>query len=338
MKETLHVKDLRITYPTSEGGIKAADGVDLTLREGEAMGLVGESGCGKSTLGKSLLGILPLDTKFAGEIWLDGKILAGLMPCLPAGRNQTPTTRITNHPSRITKEGWRKLRGEEVALIFQDPMTRLNPLMRIEDHFIELLHSHFKGMKREEARENSLVELEKMGIPRRRAKHYPHEFSGGMRQRIMIALATILKPKLLIADEPTTSLDVIVEAQILEILKDLKSRGMTLLLITHNLAIVAEICDRVSVMYAGKIVETAPTDELFKNPLHPYTQGLLKSTIHLETQSLYSIGGSPPNLLHPPSGCRFHPRCSSRKEVCDKEDPISVSPSEGRHVRCVLYH
>ena len=329
MREILTVRGLEVTYQTPQGGVGAVDGVDLTLRKGESMGLVGESGCGKSTLGKSLLGILPPETVVQGEIYLNGKELVGLM-------NEF---QIPNSESRISKEEIRKMRGEEVALIFQDPMTRLNPLMRIEDHFVELLLSHTKGMEREKARETGLLELEKMGIPKRRARHYPHEFSGGMRQRIMIALTTVLKPKLLIADEPTTSLDVIVEAQILEILKELKSKeGMTLLLITHNLALVAETCDRISVMYGGKIVEMAPTFELFETPLHPYTQGLLQSTIHLGTKSLSSIDGAPPNLLHPPTGCRFHPRCPKRKEICDKEEPKGVRHSEGREVKCVLYN
>jgi oligopeptide/dipeptide ABC transporter ATP-binding protein len=327
MGEILKIRGLEVTYQTPEGGVKAVDGVDLELREGEAMGLVGESGCGKSTLGKSLLGILPPDTELRGEILLNGNPLMRL----------TDVSRIPHPASRITREEFRKLRGEKVGLIFQDPMTRLNPLMRIEDHFIELLRSHSKGMKKDEAREAGKLELEKIGIPSRRAKHYPHEFSGGMRQRIMIALTTVLKPKLLVADEPTTSLDVIVEAQIIEILKELKSMGMTLLLITHNLALVAESCDRVSVMYGGKIVETAPARELFENPLHPYTQGLLQSTIHLGTTSLKSIDGSPPDLLNPPTGCRFHPRCTFRKEICDKEDPQTWQPTGGREVKCVLY-
>jgi oligopeptide/dipeptide ABC transporter ATP-binding protein len=338
MGEILKIRGLEVTYQTPEGGVKAVDGVDLVLRKGEAMGLVGESGCGKSTLGKSLLGILPPDTEITGEILLNGNEL----------NPKNYDLRISNSEYRISKERIRKLRGEEIALIFQDPMTRLNPLMRIEDHFIELLLSHSKSngrtlgfaptkMTKEEAREKGLKELERMGIPRRRAKHYPHEFSGGMRQRIMIALTTVLKPKLLVADEPTTSLDVIVEAQIIEILKELKSLGMTLLLVTHNLALVAESCDRVSVMYGGKIVEKAPTLEIFENPLHPYTQGLLQSTIHLGTTSLNSIAGSPPDLHNPPSGCRFHPRCTFRKEICDKEDPQARQPSEGRDVKCVLY-
>ena len=350
MKEILQVQGLEVTYSTPQGELKAVDGVDLSLREGEAIGLVGESGCGKSTLGKSLLGILPPDTKMEGEIWLDGTSMTGLMNSARGRIGKAPTAPITNHQLQITEDVWRNVRGEKVSLIFQDPMTRLNPLMRIEDHFVELLLSHSErrgqtwhhgatptGMTKEEAREIALEELERMGIPRRRAKHYPHEFSGGMRQRIMIALTTVLKPKLLIADEPTTSLDVIVEAQILGILKELKSQGMTLLLITHNLALVAETCDRVSVMYGGKIVESAPTRPLFENPLHPYTQGLLQSTIHLGTKSLTSISGSPPDLLHPPTGCRFHPRCPVRKEVCDREDPKGVRHSEEREVKCVLY-
>jgi peptide/nickel transport system ATP-binding protein len=217
-------------------------------------------------------------------------------------------------------------------------MTRLNPLMRIEDHFREALEQHEPQITKDEIRRRSLETLGKMGIPPTRFRQYPHEFSGGMRQRIMIALALVLRPKLLVADEPTTSLDVIVEAQILAILADLKRNfGTALLLITHNLGIIAEACDRVAVMYAGKIVEEGPARDVFAEPAHPYTRELLRSTISLETTELHSIPGAPPNLIDPPSGCRFHPRCPDALRVCTWKQPIEVRPEEGRRVECWLH-
>ncbi len=262
---------------------------------------MGETGCGKSTFGKSLLGILPSNTQVQGRIGFRGKDLA-----------------------HMTESEFRKIRGKEIALIFQDPMTRLNPLMRVEDHFVEEITAH-ESVSVSEARKRAGEALRSMGIPESRFRNYPHEFSGGMRQRIMIAMAIVLQPSLLIADEPTTSLDVITEAHILEILEDLKRvHNMTLLLITHNLGIVAEVCDRVAVFYAGKLVELGPVDDIFSNPLHPYTQGLLASVIHLESRELKSIEGFPPDLLIPPSGCRFHPRCPYAQQVCHETVPPLV--------------
>ena len=281
------------------------------MAAGETLGVVGETGCGKSTLGKAILGVMPGNAQVRGKILLHGKDLLTL-----------------------DDESFRQLRGKDIALIFQDPMTRLNPLLKIEDHFIEEIRAH-EDVPRDEARARARVALESMGIPESRMRNFPHEFSGGMRQRIMIALALVMRPSVLIADEPTTSLDVIVEAQILEILADLRrAYKMALLLITHNLGIVAEVCDRVAVLYAGKVAETGSVRDIFAKPIHPYTQGLLKSVIHLETKELSSIDGSPPDLVDPPTGCRFHPRCQYAQEICTREVPALVEYREGQSAAC----
>ena len=272
------VRDLRVYYGTPRGTVRAVDGVSLDIGEGEVLGLVGESGCGKSTLGRGILGLLPEGAASDGQVIYGGRNVVGMNP----------------------KE-LRRLRGPDLGLIFQEPMTRLNPLMRIEDHFRETLEQHESDLTDREVRTRSLETLGRMGIPPTRFRQYPHEFSGGMRQRIMIALALVLRPKLLIADEPTTSLDVIVEAQILAILSDLRQNfGTALLLITHNLGIVAEACDRVAVMYAGHIVEQGDARTVFSRPSHPYTQELLRSTISLRTTGLHYIPGAPPDLADPP--------------------------------------
>jgi len=309
------IRDLRLYYGTPRGPVRAVDRVSLEIGEGEVVGLVGESGCGKSTLGRGILGLLPEGAVANGEVLFGGRNL------------------ITMSDKEL-----RRLRGPHLGLIFQEPMTRLNPLMRIEDHFRETLEQHESGLGDQEIRRRSLDTLSRMGIPPTRFRQYPHEFSGGMRQRIMIALALVLHPKLLVADEPTTSLDVIVEAQILGILADLKRNfGTALLLITHNLGIVAEACDRVAVMYAGKIVEEGPARDVFAEPAHPYTRELLRSTISLETTELHSIPGAPPNLIDPPSGCRFHPRCPSAMRVCPAQEPIEQRLDDGRRVQCWLH-
>jgi peptide/nickel transport system ATP-binding protein len=309
------VRDLRVYYGTAHGPVRAVDGVSLDIGEGETLGLVGESGCGKSTLGRGILGLLPDGAATDGEVVYAGRNLLELPP-----------------------RELRKLRGPDLGLIFQEPMTRLNPLLRIEAHFSETLKRHVPGITDDEVRRRSLDVLGKMGIPPTRFRQYPHEFSGGMRQRIMIALALALRPKLLIADEPTTALDVIVEAQILGILADLKANfGTALLLITHNLGIIAESCDRVAVMYAGKLVEEGPARDVFVEPAHPYTRELLLSTISLETTALHSIPGAPPNLVDPPSGCRFHPRCPDAMRICTTAEPIEQALPGGRRVECWLH-
>ncbi|HZC31152.1 MAG TPA: ABC transporter ATP-binding protein, partial [Gaiellaceae bacterium] len=311
----LSVRRLRLYYGTRRGPVRAVDDVSLDIDAGQVMGLVGESGCGKSTLGRGILGLLPEGAHADGEVLYRGRNLIAMSP-----------------------RELRRLRGPELGLIFQEPMTRLNPLLRIEDHFRETLEQHESKLTDAEVRKRSLETLGRMGIPPTRFRQYPHEFSGGMRQRIMIALALVLHPSLLVADEPTTSLDVIVEAQILRILADLKENFDTaLLLITHNLGIVAEACDRMAVMYAGKIVEEGPVREVFADPAHPYTRELLRSTISLETTELHSIPGAPPNLIDPPPGCRFHPRCPDAMRVCAQLVPVEQRLDAGRRVQCWLH-
>jgi peptide/nickel transport system ATP-binding protein len=311
----LQVRNLRVYYGTPGRPVRAVDGVSLDIGESEVVGLVGESGCGKSTLGRGILGLLPDGARADGEVLYDGRNLVTL-------------------PQKTV----RRMRGPELGLIFQEPMTRLNPLLRISEHFRETLEQHESKLTDAEVRRRSLETLGRMGIPPTRFKQYPHEFSGGMRQRIMIALALVLRPKLLVADEPTTSLDVIVEGQILALLADLKNNfGTALLLITHNLGIVAESCDRMAVMYAGRIAEEGPVREVFSDPSHPYTRELLRSTISLDTTELHSIPGAPPNLIDPPPGCRFHPRCPNAMEVCRQLEPIEQRPGVDRRVFCWLH-
>ena len=293
--------------------MRALDNVSLDLLPGETVGIVGETGCGKSTLGKAILGILPPRTKVSGRIRFQGEDLVTL-----------------------PEEAFRELRGRDLALIFQDPMTRLNPLLTIEDHFVETIRAH-EDVSNDEARARAVEALSSMGIPESRVRNFPHEFSGGMRQRIMIALALVLQPSALIADEPTTSLDVIVESQILGILEDLKrAHRMSLLLITHNLGIVAEVCDRVAVLYAGRLVEVGPVADIFARPIHPYTRGLLRAVIHLDSKELYSIDGIPPDLVSPPPGCRFHPRCEYAQAICHEQVPPLVEFRSGHFAACLF--
>jgi peptide/nickel transport system ATP-binding protein len=311
----LDVEDLRVWYGTAGDPVRAVDGVTFEIGAGETLGLVGESGCGKSTLGRGVLGLLPEMAAVAGSVRYSGRQLVG-----------------------ATAKQMHDMRGPELGLIFQEPMTRLDPLQTIEAHFREAVLTHMPDLDREEVRRRSLEALAGMGIPRTRFGQYPHEFSGGMRQRIMIALALVLEPKVLIADEPTTALDVIVEAQILGILADLRRNFDTaVLLITHNLGIVAEACDRVAVMYAGRIVEEGDAREVFAEPAHPYTRELLRATISLETTGLNYIAGAPPSLIDPPPGCRFHPRCPNAMRACAVQEPIEVRVPGGQRVSCWLH-
>jgi peptide/nickel transport system ATP-binding protein len=311
----LDARDLRAWYGTERDPVRAVDGVSFQIHSSETLGLVGESGCGKSTLGRTILGLLPEGAATSGEIRYRDRNLLAMSP----------------------KET-RSLRGPDLGLIFQEPMTRLDPLMTIEHHFRETLKAHQPDTSEREKRTRSLEALGAMGIPPTRFKQYPHEFSGGMRQRIMIALALVLNPKCLVADEPTTALDVIVEGQILGILADLRRNFDTaLLLITHNLGIVAEACDRVAVMYAGRIVEQGGARDVFAEPAHPYTRALLDSIISLGTTDLKYIPGAPPSLIDPPPACRFHPRCPRAMEVCATKFPIQVPVDEAHVTECWLH-
>lgn len=313
----LQVRGLSVSYATRRGAIRAVDGVDLTLEEGEIHALVGESGCGKSTLGLAVLGLIPPPGKIVGgSILLNGEDLAKKQ----AGE-------------------MRKIRGKRVSMIFQDPMTSLDPLQRVTDHLIETLRAHIR-IKKKDAYQKSVSMVEKLGIAAQRIEDYPHQFSGGMRQRVMTALALILSSELVIADEPTTALDVVVQAQILELLKFLKHEiHMSMILITHDLGVAAELADKISVMYAGRIAENADVGQFYEKPLHPYSEGLLRSVpnIALEDQNIASIPGAPPDLAKPPGGCRFHPRCPYAFDACSKVDPPLLRQSGGSEVACLLF-
>lgn len=298
---------VRVWYGTPRGPVKAVDGVSFAVQPGEILGLVGESGCGKSTLGRALLGLLPAGAKMDGSLLFNGENLVEM----------SDRERFAH-------------RGTGLGMIFQEPLTRLNPLMRVSEHFTETLRAHYPKMRPEEVRDRSLEVLRVIGIPPSRWKAYPHEFSGGMRQRLMIALALVLRPAFVVADEPTTALDVLVEAQIIKILHDLRRNFDTsLLLITHNLGIIGEVCDRVAVMYAGKIVEVGDARTIFRDPQHPYTRELLRSTITLTTEGLNSIPGAPPDLVDPPPGCHFHPRCPDAMAICRQAEPLLLARDGG---------
>ncbi len=304
--------DIRIWYGTERGPVRAVDGVSFEVRKGEILGLVGESGCGKSTLGRGLLGLLPEGAVMDGRLGFKGEDLLSLSK------------------SRLNAK-----RGVELGMIFQEPLTRLNPLMRISEHFRETLRTHEPDLSKGDIDKRALDVLRRMGIPPTRYRSYPHEFSGGMRQRLMIALALVLRPDFVVADEPTTALDVLVEAQIIRILHDLRrSFDTSLLLITHNLGIVAEACDRVAVMYAGEIVELGDAREVFARPQHPYTRELLRSTISLSTTGLHFIAGAPPDLVDPPPACHFHPRCPDAMRICANRWPAPVTLPNGSRVQC----
>jgi len=309
----LKVEDLRVEFATVNGSVKALDGVSFTVNKGEVVGVVGESGSGKTTLGLAILKILPPN----GRI-VSGKIVFG-------GRDL----------AKLSEEDMTKVRGKEISMIFQDPMTSLNPTMRIIDHIAEALIVHY-GLSKEDARSRAIEALTAVGIPENRALDYPHQLSGGMRQRVMIAISYALKPKLLIADEPTTALDVIVQDQILDLLKELRNRQKTsILFITHDLSVVADIADKVIIMYAGKVLEIGSIEQIYYNTLHPYTQGLLKSIPKIGNNSdLYTIPGNPPDMLNPPLGCRFHPRCPFAEEKCRKEEPPLIEVSKDHYVAC----
>ncbi|HKM00936.1 MAG: ABC transporter ATP-binding protein [Tissierellia bacterium] len=312
----LSVKDLHTSFFTSSGEVKAVSGISFNLEEGKVLGIVGESGSGKSVTAYSILQILTNPGRIvSGSIKLKDKELVG-----------------------CNKETMQKIRGNQISIIFQDPMTSLNPVFTIGNQLMEAILLH-TNRNREQAKERAIEMLKLVGVnePEKRIDQYPHEFSGGMRQRVMIAMALACEPDILIADEPTTALDVTIQAQILDLMKDLQKKlGMAIILITHDLGVVAEMCDDIIVMYAGQISERGSADDIFYNPKHEYTKGLLKSipTVQNEKQRLKPIGGNPVDLLNLPDGCPFAPRCDNAMKICLTNNPEELQ-IEGRHAaRC----
>ncbi|GAW92864.1 ABC transporter ATP-binding protein [Calderihabitans maritimus] len=317
----LRVENLRTSFFTYAGEVKAVDGVNFELGKGEAMAIVGESGCGKSVTALSIMRLVPEPGKIVGgSILFEGEDLV-----------------------RKSEREMQAIRGNEISMIFQDPMTSLNPVLTVGLQITEALKRH-QGLSGEQARKRAIEMLELVGIPNpeRRIKQYPHQFSGGMRQRVMIAMALSCNPKLLIADEPTTALDVTIQAQIIELMRELKDKlGTSILIITHDLGVVAGLASKVIVMYAGKVAEAGSVRDIFHNPQHPYTWGLLKSIPRLdarEKKRLVPIDGQPPDLLAPPKGCSFNPRCEYAMRICLERKPELTECGAGHKAACWLLH
>lgn len=317
----LEIKNLQTHFFTDEGVVKAVDDVSLSIPAGKTLGLVGESGCGKSVTALSVMRLVARP----------GRIVAGSITL----RDREPAVELTN----LSERDMRKIRGARVSMIFQEPMTSLNPVFTVGAQIVEAIRLH-QSMSYREALDKAIAMLERVKVPapEQRVHEYPHQFSGGMRQRVMIAMALACNPRLLIADEPTTALDVTIQAQILELLRELQQEnGMSILLITHDLGIVAEMADEVAVMYASKVVEHAPVGELFRMPSHPYTLGLFGSRPQpgvSRSQRLKSIPGMVPSPLYFPSGCKFHPRCPFVEDRCRVEEPILREIQASHHSRC----
>jgi len=319
MSHLLSVRALRVSFATEDGVVRAVDDVSFGLAKGEVLAIVGESGSGKSVTAQTLLGLTRApNAVIAGSVSFRDRDLTGL-----------------------SDEEWQTVRGEHVAMVFQDPMTSLNPVYRVGEQIVEMIRAH-RDVSRAAAQTRAIELLRSVGIPNpeRRIRDYPHEFSGGMRQRVMIAMALSLEPEILIADEPTTALDVTIQAQILRLIDALNTeRDLAVLLITHDLGVVAEVADRVLVMYAGQVVEDATVEEIFYDPQHPYTWGLFGSLAPLDQPShtrLPQIAGSPPSLLDPPSGCRFAPRCPHAFDRCAEPPPLTEGAGGGHLDRCWL--
>ena len=313
----LHIENLKTVISSKDGKLVPVDGVDITIPKGKTVGIVGESGCGKSMTAMSIMGLLPNTTHID-----EGKILFQDMDL-----------------TKLNPKELRKITGDKISIIFQEPMTSLNPVIQVGKQVREAILLHEKVSK-EEAKQRVIEIFRQVGIPEpeRRYNTYPHQLSGGLRQRVMIGMAMVCNPDLLIADEPTTALDVTIEAQILHLMRQLqKDKGTSIMMITHNLGVVAEICDQVYVMYAGKVVESAEVHELFQNPKHPYTQGLLGALPKMDSrQRLNSIDGMVPTLKDMPIGCRFAPRCPMATQKCREEQPALVDVTAGHQVRCFM--
>jgi len=318
-EKLLEIKDERLSFFTPAGEVKALNGVSFSMEEGEVLGIVGESGSGKSVTAYSVMGLTAYP----------GKLIGG-------------TINFNGHQiDKMSEKKMRKIRGNEVSIIFQDPMTSLNPVYTIGNQITEVICLH-TGKSKKEAHDRAKELLELVGInePAKRLKQYPHELSGGMRQRVMIAIALACEPKLLIADEPTTALDVTIQAQILELMQELRKKlGMSIIMITHDLGVVASMCERIAVMYAGHIVEYGTADEIFYEPKHEYTKGLIRSIPKLnvqETERLIPIEGQPVDLLNPPAGCPFAPRCANCMKICLREMPPKTELSDTHYSQCWL--
>ena len=318
-KPLLEIDDLVMHYKIKAGDVSAVDGIGFTIHQGEAVGLVGESGCGKTSAALALLRLLPANAEYiSGEIRLNGEDLL-----------------------RLDEEAMRKRRWKEIAVVFQGAMNSWNPVYRVGDQIREVLETHFRGELDYEEQTTHIEQLFRaVGLPAEMVDRFPHEFSGGMRQRAVIAMALACSPDLIIADEPTTALDVIVQDQILRELKRIQTEmGMSILYISHDIAVIAEVTDSMGVMYAGKLVEYGPTSEVFARPRHPYAYLLLRSTPSITgpRRQLAPLGGEPPDLLNPPAGCRFHPRCPFATEKCSVEEPPLAEITPGHRVACWNY-
>jgi peptide/nickel transport system ATP-binding protein len=318
----LSIQGLKVHFNTDDGWLHAVDGVDISIDRGETVCVVGESGCGKSVTAMTVLKLLPMPP---------GRTVAGRV--MWEGRDLVP----------LSNDEMRKIRAREIAIVFQEPMTALNPVYTVGEQVAEVLRLHENLSKRAAlARAVEMLELVRIPTPQRRINDYPHQFSGGMRQRVMIAMALACNPKLLIADEPTTALDVTIQAQILDLINELKERlGMAVMLITHAMGVVAETAQRVVVMYAGKVIEEAPVHDLFAHPRHPYTQGLIRSIPRIDLaathkQTLEAIPGVVPKLINPPEGCRFAPRCKYATPACTADTPPLREVTPGHKVACIL--
>lgn len=310
--------DLSVIYQTRLGPVSAVDHVSFDMFKGEILGLVGESGCGKSTLGKALMRMIPPSGQILGKIVFDGEDI------------------MTYDDNQM-----RDFRGRKASMIFQDPMTSLNPVQRVDQHLVEAIQVHEPATRKDAALPRITTLIERLGIRKNRLESYPHQLSGGMRQRVMIGLGIVLNASLIIADEATTSLDVIVEAKLIDQLREIRDEfGISILMITHNIALVAEVADRLAVMYAGRLAELGPIEQVFDNPLHPYTKGLLQSVPSIsldERDELFKMSGEPPNLTHPPSGCRFHPRCPAVIDICRDNSPTVIEAAPNQFTHCWLY-
>ena len=318
-EKLLEIKDEKLSFFTPAGEVKALNGVSFSMNEGEVLGIVGESGSGKSVTAYSIMGLTAYPGKLiGGTIYFNGHQI-----------------------EKMSEKEMRKIRGNEVSIIFQDPMTSLNPVYTIGNQITEVIRLHTgKGKKEAYDRAKELLELVGINEPTKRLKQYPHELSGGMRQRVMIAIALACEPKLLIADEPTTALDVTIQAQILELMQELRQKlGMSIIMITHDLGVVASMCERIAVMYAGHIVEYGTADEIFYEPKHEYTKGLINSIPKLSAQEierLVPIEGQPVDLLNPPAGCPFAPRCANCMKICLREMPPKTELSDTHYSHCWL--